>query len=78
MKVSKKTKQTKILSIIALITAVLCMSLGFATFSTTLTISSNANVTPDSSAFAVKFSTEKDSNIFKNPFNRKFFYIRIL
>ena len=61
MKVSKKTKQTKILSIIALITAVLCMSLGFATFSTTLTISSNANVTPDSSAFAVKFSTEKDS-----------------
>lgn len=61
MEFSKNDRKIKTLSIIALVLAVAGMTLGFAAFSTTLNISSSASVTPDSSTFAVKFSTNKDS-----------------
>ena len=57
----KNNRKVKILAIIALVLAIAGMSLGFAAFSTTLSISSSANVTPSSSNFGVKFSTSKDS-----------------
>ena len=57
----EKTRQIKILSIIALVLAISAMTLGFAAFSTTLNISSSASVNPNSSDFAVKFSTSQDS-----------------
>lgn len=61
MKFIRKTNKTKLLSIIALVLSIIGISLGFAAFSTALKISSNATVTPDSSTFGVKFSTNKDS-----------------
>lgn len=61
MKFLRKTNKTKILSIVALVVAIVGMSLGFAAFSTALTISSSATVTPDSATFGVKFSTSRDS-----------------
>lgn len=57
----EKQRQIKILSIVALVLAISAMTLGFAAFSTTLSISSNASVTPSSSDFAVKFSTSQTS-----------------
>ena len=57
----EKQRQIKILSIVALVLAISAMTLGFAAFSTTLSISSSASVTPNSDSFAVKFSTNKDS-----------------
>ena len=57
----ERSRKVKMLSIIALVVAIVGMSLGFAAFSTTLSISSSANVTPSSSNFGVKFSTSKDS-----------------
>ena len=47
----EKNRQTKIISIIALVVAVIGMSVGFAAFSNTLTISSSATVTPNSEDF---------------------------
>ena len=49
----ERQRQIKILSIIALVVAIVGMSLGFAAFSTTLNISSSASVTPDSEDFKV-------------------------
>lgn len=57
----EKKRKTKIISIIALVIAIVGMSLGFAAFSTTLDITSSANVKPNSADFSVKFSAEKDS-----------------
>ena len=57
----EKSRKIKILSIIALVVAITGMTIGFAAFSSTLTISSNASVTPNSDTFGVKFSTNKDS-----------------
>ena len=57
----EKQRQIKILSIVALVLAISAMTLGFAAFSTTLNISSSASVTPNSSNFSVKFSTEQNS-----------------
>lgn len=49
----EKTRQSKVLSIVALVLAILSMSLGFAAFSTTLNIASSATVTPNSEDFKV-------------------------
>lgn len=49
----EKTRKIKILSIIALVLSICAMSLGFAAFSTTLNISSSANVTPNSNDFKI-------------------------
>ncbi|MBO4245724.1 MAG: hypothetical protein J5892_03170 [Bacilli bacterium] len=51
----------KIISIIALVLGVLGVTLGYAAFSSTLTISSSANVTPSSSTFNVDFSSSSSS-----------------
>ena len=53
----EKQRQTKVLSILALVAGVLGLTLGFAAFSNTLIISSSANVKPDSSSFSVVFSS---------------------
>ena len=47
----KQNRQSKIVAILALCVSVLGLTLGFAAFSNTLTISSSATVTPDSSDF---------------------------
>ncbi len=56
----EKDRSSKIIAIIALIIAVLGVSLGFASYSQNLTISSSANVKGDRSKFDVKFSTESE------------------
>lgn len=55
----EKRRQIKILSIVALVVAIMGMSLGFAAFSTTLNISSSASVTPSSNDFKVVFSSSE-------------------
>ena len=56
----EKSRKIKILSIVALVLAITGMSLGFAAFSATLNISSSASVSPNSSNFAIVFSTADD------------------
>lgn len=53
----EKNRSSKVLAIVALLVAVVGLSLGFAAFSNTLTISSSANVKPDSDTFNVDFSS---------------------
>ena len=55
----EKQRQIKILSIVALVLAISAMTLGFAAFSTTLSISSSATVTPSSDDFKVVFSSSE-------------------
>lgn len=50
----EKDRRIKILSIVALVLAITGMSLGFAAFTSTLTISSSATVTPNSDDFNIK------------------------
>lgn len=57
----EKNRKQKLLLVIALVTAITSLSIGFAAFSTTLNISSTANVTPNSETFSVKFSIDRDS-----------------
>ncbi len=57
----EKNKGTKIIAIIALIVAVIGLSLGFAAFSSILTIQSSAEVKPNESDFKVVFATSTDS-----------------
>lgn len=52
----EKDRNTKIIAIAALLVGVVGLSLGFAAFSNTLTISSSAEVTPDENTFNVDFS----------------------
>lgn len=52
----EKNRRVKILSIIALVLAIVGMSLGFAAFSATLNISSSASVSPSSDSFKVVLS----------------------
>ncbi len=56
----EKNKSSKIIAIIALIVAVIGLSLGFAAFSSILTIQSSADVTPSESDFKVVFATTDD------------------
>ena len=52
----RKYQKTRIISVIALVIAVVGMTLGFAAFSNTLVISSSATVKPDASTFNVELS----------------------
>ena len=56
-----ENKGYKAMSIIALIVGVIGVTLGYAAFSSTLTITSTAEVTPDSSKFNVDFSSSDQS-----------------
>lgn len=57
----EKNRTSKIIAVVALIVAVFGLSLGFAAFSNTLTISSSAYVSPSSENFKVSFSTSSTS-----------------
>lgn len=65
-----KTIDTKQATIIILVVAILCLSVGFSAFSTALNISSSANVSPDATTFSVVFSSS-DSALETNPINPK-------
>ena len=54
-------KGYKIISIVALIFGVVGVTLGYAAFSSTLTISSSAEVKPDATAFNVDFSSSSSA-----------------
>ena len=56
-----REKNGKILAIVALCVAVFGLTVGFAAFSNTLTISSSATVSPESTSFNVDFSTSDSS-----------------
>lgn len=58
----EKNRQTKVISIIALVVAVIGMSVGFAAFSNTLTISSGATVTPNKDDFKVVLSGDENDH----------------
>lgn len=53
----EKDRSSKVIAIAALLVAVIGLSVGFASFSSTLTISSSAHVTPNSDTFKVVFSS---------------------
>lgn len=53
----EKNRSSKIIAVFALVIAVLGLTLGFAAFSNTLTISSSAYVSPSSEDFKVAFSS---------------------
>ena len=57
----EKSRKQKLLLIIALVISIASLSVGFAAFSVSLNISSQANVSPRSDTFSVKFSTNKDN-----------------
>ena len=54
----EKKRGNQVMAIAALFIAVIGLSLGFAAFSNTLTISSSATVTPDASVFDVNLSSD--------------------
>ena len=60
------TKSYKIISIVALLIGIIGVTLGYAAFSNTLTISSSAEVNPDPSTFNVDFSSS-NSAVQANP-----------
>lgn len=57
----EKQKGTNIIALVALVVAVVGVTLGFAAFSNTLEITSSATVTPNESTFNIDFSTVSDS-----------------
>lgn len=59
----EKQKGTNIIALIALVVGVVSLSLGFAAFSKTLDITSNATVTPDKTTFNVDFSSVANSDV---------------
>lgn len=63
----EKERSTKIIAIAALLIGVIGISLGFAAFSNTLTITSSAEVTPDASAFNVDFSATSSGDVSTAP-----------
>lgn len=56
----RRDRNGKILAIVALCVAIFGLTIGFAAFSNTLTISSSATVSPNSTAFNVDFSTSNN------------------
>lgn len=77
----EKGRQVKILSILALIIAVLGMTLGFAAFSTTLSIASSADVTPSSEDFKLKiygFRTYDDFSAFRSEYESGILHEEVL
>lgn len=65
----EKARQVKILSIVALVIAIAGMTLGFAAFSTTLSISSSASVTPNSEDFKINVYGFKDATAIEKMFS---------
>ena len=59
----EKSRTSKIIAVVALVVAVLGLSLGFAAFSNTLTISSSATVSPDSGDFDINRIKTKEIRI---------------
>ena len=57
----EKNRNAQVIAIVALVVAVLGLSVGFASFSNVLNIQANANVKPDSSTLNVDFSSSIDS-----------------
>jgi len=55
----KNNKRYKNLSIVALILGIICLTIGFAAFSSTLIIYSNANVSPNKNTLNVNFSSSE-------------------
>ncbi len=52
-----RDRNSKVIAVVALIVAVVGLGIGFAAFTSTLTISANATVTPSGDAFKVVFDT---------------------
>lgn len=67
----ERKDSSKIIAIVALVVAIVGVSIGFAAFSNTLTIKSSAAVSPDEDAFDVNFSsttgTETDGDVVASP-----------
>lgn len=59
----ERDRGTKIIAIVALCVAIVGLSVGFAAFSSNLTINSSAKVTPNASDFDVNFSTSNTSEL---------------
>lgn len=57
----EKNRNAQVIAIVALVVAVLGLSIGFASFSNVLNIQASANVKPDSSTLNVDFSSSIDS-----------------
>ena len=57
----EKNRNAQVIAIVALVVAVLGLSIGFASFSNVLNIQARANVKPDSSTLNVDFSSSIDS-----------------
>ena len=57
----RSSRDRKKLVIFMLMFSIAALSIGFAAFSASLNISSQASITPNSDTFSVKFSTNKDS-----------------
>lgn len=57
----EKDRKVKVIVLTTLVLVMIGISIGFAAFSNTLTISSDADVTPESSAFNVDFSSASGS-----------------
>ena len=55
-------RKTKVLTIIALVIAIVTLGVGFAAFSTTLNISSSASVSPSSDNFSIGFYANKSQS----------------
>lgn len=60
----EKSRNIKILSIVALVLAICALTLGYAAFSTTLSISSSAIVTPNEDAFSIQIIGVDDDRKF--------------
>ena len=87
----EKGRKIKILSIIALVVSIIGMTLGFAAFSSTLTISSSASVTPNASDFnfvvygigddveyeAIGVDIPLDSNLYSSTVSSKPFFNKV-
>lgn len=59
----EKDRGTRVIAIVALVVGVVGLTIGFAAFSSTLTISSSAEVSPDSSKFNVDFTSAGTGDI---------------
>ncbi|MBO5120310.1 MAG: hypothetical protein J6C28_01310, partial [Bacilli bacterium] len=59
----ERSRKRKILLMLILSVTIAGLSIGFAAFSASLDLASNAFVSPDSATFNVKFSTSKDELI---------------
>ena len=63
----EKDRGSRIIAIVALLVGVVGLSIGFAAFSNTLTISSSAEVTPDQSKFNVDFTSASSGDVSTTP-----------